>query len=304
MSKNKILITGARGLLGSNLALMYSPNYDVIATGVNKPNFPFCRNLRVDITQESDLEIISRENPDMVVNCAAHVNADYCYEHPEDARQLNLSAAINLAKVCKDLGSYFIQLSTDAVFDGEKGDYSETDTARPIHLYGETKLKAEELIQKIGGHYVIIRTTLYGWNHQDKLSLSEWIINQLKRKEKVTAFTDLFFTPISVTNLGRAISELYKKSYQGVIHLGGSEKISKFDFAKRLAKTFGEDESFIIPFNSENFGFKTKRPKDLSLSTERAKGILRTKLLSVDEGLEELKLLKESGYVNKLKQIV
>ncbi len=304
MSKDKILIAGAKGLLGSNLALMYSTDYEVIATGINEPNFPSCRNLKLDITNRSDLEIISKENPDMVINCAAHINADYCYEHPEEARQLNLSAAVNLAKVCRSLGCYFVQLSTDAVFDGEKGDYSETDSPNPIHLYGKTKLKAEEAIQKINSNYAIIRTTLYGWNHQDKLSLSEWILSTLRNREKVTAFTDLLFTPISVNNLGRAIIELYEQSYQGIIHLGGSEKISKFDFARRVAKVFGEDESLVVPFNSQDFGFKTKRPRDLSLNTGRAKNILKTKLFQVDEGLVELKSLKEYGYVDKLKQII
>mgnify|MGYP001586647809 CR=1 FL=1 len=302
MTKMKILITGARGLLGSDLSLMYSENHEVIATGVNKPSFPFCRNYKLDITKKKDLQIVRKEQPDLVVNCAALINADYCEVRKKEAKEVNAIGAKNLAEVCKEIGNYFVHISTDAVFDGKKGNYSEIDEPNPIHVYGKTKLMAEELIKNAGGNHIIIRTTLYGWNHLNKLSLSEWVLDGLEKKEEVKGFTDLIFTPILTTNLGRAILDLYEKKYNGIINVAGPEKCSKFDFARRIAYVFEKDKNLVRPFNSDDFCFKTKRPKDLSLNVERAKNILETKLLNVEEGIMEFKSLRENGFVDNLKQ--
>ncbi|MEK6925736.1 MAG: SDR family oxidoreductase [Nanoarchaeota archaeon] len=298
----KILITGARGLLGSNLSLMYSEDHDIIATGVNKPTFSFCRNYKLDLTKKNDLKIIRDEQPDLVINCAARINADYCEFREEEAKEINAIGAKNLAEICREIGSYFVHISTDAVFDGERGNYSERDKPNPIHVYGKTKLMAEELINRVGGNYTIIRTTLYGWNHLNKLSLSEWVLDSLEKKEEIKGFTDLLFTPILTTNLGRAILELYKKKYIGIIHVTGPEKCSKFDFERKIALLFKKDENLIKPFNSENFGFKTKRPKDLSLNIKQAENILEAKLLNIEEGIMEFKSLRENGFVDKLKK--
>lgn len=297
----KILITGARGLLGSNLALLYSKNHEVIATGVNKPDFSFCKNYELDITKEGDMNLIRKERPDLLVNCAALTNVDFCEDHPDIARKLNVDGVRNLAKICKENSVYLIHISTDAVFDGKKGNYSENDAPNPINVYGKTKLEAEEAIKKIGGKYSIIRTNIYGWNHEEKFSLAEWMLDKLEKKEQFNAFTDITFTPILTTNLGEALIEVYRNKITGLINIAGSESCSKYHFAKKVASVFKEEESLIKSSSSDDFSFKAKRAKNMSLNTDKARNLLKTKLLNVEDGLKEFKSLRENGFLEKLK---
>jgi len=297
----KILITGARGLLGSNLSLMYSETNDVIATGVNKPSFDFCRNQKLDINDLADLAIIEREKPDMVVNCAALTNVDYCEDHEDEAERINSEGVRNLAQACRNSGVYFVQISTDGVFDGKKEKYSEADIPNPVNAYGRSKLKGESFVKEIGGNYAIVRTTIYGWNHLDKFSLAEWMLDMMERGEGFGGFKDIYFTPILVNNLGRAILELYEKRYRGIIHVTGSESISKLSFAKKIARVFGLRDDLVSSISHKDLNFKAARQENLSLDVSKAQNILETRLLNVEEGLEEFKTLRDNGFVERLK---
>ncbi len=297
----KILITGARGLLGSNLALMYSGNNEVIATGINKPSFDFCRNYNLNIMKKEDMDIIEKEMPDLLINCVALTNVDYCEDHYDESKIINAEGARNLAEICKKNNIYFIHISTDGIFDGKKGNYSEEDMPNPINVYGKTKLLAEKFVKETGGKYAIIRTNIYGWNHEEKFSLAEMILDKLRKKEKLKGFRDTFFSPILTTNLGRAILELYEKNYQGIINIAGSETDSKLDFAKKIAQIFGENESLIESISIDDFKLRAKRPKNLSLNVNKARKILKTRLLNVEEGLKEFKDLEDEGFIKRLK---
>ncbi|MEK6925710.1 MAG: N-acetylneuraminate synthase family protein [Nanoarchaeota archaeon] len=298
----KILITGARGLLGSNLALMYSENNAVYATGKNKPTFDFCENYEIDITSDEDVRKIEELKPDVVVHCAALTNVDYCEENIWEAVKLNAEGTEKISEACRKIGSYLVHISTDQVFDGLIGDYSEESPSNPINVYGKTKLDAEKIIQKTNRNFCILRTNIYGWNMQDKSSLAEWILAKLEKKEEVSGFKDIFFNPINTTNLGRCILELIDKGYQGVLHLAGSEKISKYEFARKVAKIFGYDETLIRPISSDEVNFKARRPKKMTLNIEKAKNLLENKLKNVVEGLEEFKNLRDSGFLEELKK--
>lgn len=289
----KILITGAKGLLGSNLALMYSKNYEVIATGINAPNFKFCKNYKLDITEEKDLKIIKDEKPDLLINCAAITDMDFCEENPLLAQKINSNGAKNLAKICKQEDIFLVHISTDAVFDGNKGNYSEEDSTNPLSVYGKTKLYAEQYIKKFGGRYCIIRTNLYGWNFQKKFSLAEWILNKLEKKESFPAFSDISFSPILTTNLGRAILEIYNSRIQGILNVAGSQTCTKLEFAYKIAEIFELDKNLIVPSTSEKFPFKAKRGKNMGLNTKKASYLLKTKLLNLNKGLEEFKISKK-----------
>lgn len=300
----KILITGARGLLGSNLSLMYSERgHEVLATGRNKPSFNFCRNYEMDITKKDDLKIIEEERPDLVINCVALTNMEYCEDHEEEAEKINAEGAGNLAEICKKNDIYLIHISTDAVFDGEKGNYKEEDETNPLNVYGKTKLLAEELIKEVRGRHAIIRTTIYGWNHLNKFSLAEWILDKFEKGEQFGGFVDVKFTPILTTNLGEALLEIYDKNYIGTLHVGSPEVCSKFDFAKEIARVFGKGENLVIPTSSEKFSFKAKRAKDMYINSEKAEKLLKTKLLNIEEGLIEFKNLKDSGFLDRLRKI-
>ncbi len=128
----KILITGAKGLLGSNLCLMYSEKNEVIATGINKPDFNFCKNYEMDITKKKDLKIIEKEKQDLVINCVAITDMTLCEDNPKLAEDVNAFGAKNLAEICKDNNIFFIHISTDAVYGDGKGNYNEKDKTNPL----------------------------------------------------------------------------------------------------------------------------------------------------------------------------
>jgi|SRR3989344_1022312 len=300
----KILITGANGLLGSNLSLIYSNNKEnvVYATGKKKLDFPCCDNRKLDLTKEEDLILIKQLKPDLIIHCAALTNIDYCEEHPEEAERINVGGTKNLFEASQKAGSYFIHISTDAVFDGEKGNYIETETTNPLNVYAKTKLDAEKYILKTGGNSAVIRTNIYGWNRQNKESLAEWMLHKLERQEKLPAIKDVYFSPILVNNLAEALLELYQIRYRGLINLAGSESCSKLDFAYKIAELFNLNKDLIEPISVDSLKFKAKRSKNMTLNTQKAQDLLKTRLFNVEEGIKKFKGLKENGYIKELKK--
>lgn len=299
--KMKILVTGANGLLGSNLCFMYRENFEVIATSRKKPNIKGCNNVKLDITVREDVKKAEKLNPDMIIHCAALTNVDYCEEHPEEAKEVHVTGSKNMAELARKTNSYLVHISTDAVFDGKKGNYSEKDTTKPMNIYGETKLEAEKEVLRIHKQSAVVRTTIYGWNKKDQFSIAEWMLDKLENDKELTGFKDIFFSPILVNNLGEAILELYELKYKGIINVAGSESCSKLEFAYKIAETFNLDKKKIVPIMSDNINFKAKRSKKATLNVEKAKRLLDTKLLNIKEGLERFKELRDNGYRELIK---
>lgn len=304
----KILITGANGLLGSNLCLIYSENKNntIYATSKELTNIPNCQNYKFDITNKEDFVLLEKLKLDIIIHCAALTNVDYCEEHPKETEEIISLSSKNIAEFANRIGSYLIHISTDAVFDGNKGNYTEGDKPDPINVYGKTKLNAEQYIQKIyeksNNNYSIIRTNIYGCNRKNKESLAEWMLHKLERKEKLSGIKDVFFTPILVNNLSEALLELYKLKYKGIIHIAGSENCSKLEFAYKIAKVFKLNKNLIEPISVDSLNFKARRSKNMTLNTQKAQTLLKTKLLNVEEGLIKFKELIEENYPLKLKE--
>jgi len=248
------------------------------------------------------LILIKQLKPDLIIHCAALTNIDYCEEHPEEAERINVGGTKNLFEASQKAGSYFIHISTDAVFDGEKGNYIETETTNPLNVYAKTKLDAEKYILKTGGNSAVIRTNIYGWNRQNKESLAEWMLHKLERQEKLPAIKDVYFSPILVNNLAEALLELYQIRYRGLINLAGSESCSKLDFAYKIAELFNLNKDLIEPISVDSLKFKAKRSKNMTLNTQKAQDLLKTRLFNVEEGIKKFKGLKENGYIKELKK--
>jgi dTDP-4-dehydrorhamnose reductase len=296
----KILITGANGLLGSNLATMYSDAHVVYATSRSMPKIAGCNNEILDITNLESCGLIEKLSPDLVVHCAALTNLDFIEENPDAARKVNVEGSRNIALASKNAGSYLIHVSTDAVFDGERGNYSELDEPGPINVYGKSKLEAERAVAEVNGKHVIVRTNMYGWNQQDKFSIAEWMLDKLRKGEDFPAFDDVIFSPLLVNNLGRVFLELLDKNIRGILNLGSPGGLSKLQFAQQIAEVFELDSNVIRPSKLESVLLKAKRAKNMVLDSSRAGYILDTRLLNVRDGLKEMKALEEQ-YLKKLK---
>lgn len=290
-----ILITGGTGLLGNSLVEILSRTFDVYATYndyyINKNNF-----FKMDITNERDIEeIFQKIEPDILIHTAALTNVDLCEENKVFAKKVNFQGTKYLSKICASHGIKMIYISTDYVFDGNKGNYTESDVPKPINYYGKTKLDGEEAIKNILDEYIIIRTSLYGWNIQDKLSFSEWIIKNLSSESKIKAITDQYSSLMFTDNLSEIIANMVSKEYNGIFNVSSFESISKYEFALKLAEIFGLDSELISPILSKEIyplkSLKAQRPKDTSLNTSKIIDF-GLKMPSIRQGLENMKLSK------------
>jgi len=299
---NKILITGGSGLLGSNIAKLATPKFEVYATyNKNRVSMKNVHFFQIDLTKKEHLVKIEQIKPDFVIHCAALTNVDYCEDHPNEAYNQNVLASINVAEIAKKIRAYLIHISTDSVFDGTNGNYKEDDMPNPSNRYGKTKLEAEQKISSIYPHSCIVRTNIYGWNKRDKFSLAEWMLNKLTNNEELPALKDIHFSPILVNDLAEILFKLQENNYEGIIHIAGSETCSKLDFAYMIAKVFGIDKGLIRPVSIHELGLKAPRGKNTSLNILKAEKILKEHLPKVKEGLEKMKKLREEGYVEELK---
>jgi len=299
---SKVLITGGSGLLGSNIAKLATSKFEVYATyNKNKVSMKDVYFFRINLTKKDELVKIEQIKPDFIIHCAALTNVDYCEDNPNEAYNQNVIASVNTAEISQKIGAYLIHISTDSVFDGTKGDYTEYDMPNPINVYGRTKLEAEQKISLLHPHSCIVRTNIYGWNKRDKFSLAEWMLNKLTNNEELPALKDIYFSPILVNDLVEALFKLQVKKYEGIIHIAGSEICSKLDFAYMIAEVFDLNDSLIKPVVADEIKLKAKRGKKLSLNVSRAEEIFNLRLPNIKEGLGKMKRIHEEGYVENLK---
>jgi dTDP-4-dehydrorhamnose reductase len=247
------------------------------------------RGLAVDITQkEHTLESILSVAPNIVVHTAAETNVDRCETERDLARRVNVEGTSNVKDACVRAGAKLILVSTDYVFDGDKGNYAETDEPKPISFYGLTKLEAERVAALTSPNFLIIRTSvLYGW-HPTKLNFATWILKGLRERQTLKVVNDHINSPTFADNLAEAIRKAIERNSQGILHIAGNERISRFEFARRLAERFGLDEALLIPVEMRDLNWVARRPRDSSLDVGKAEKELGIELFGVDRGLVEM----------------
>jgi dTDP-4-dehydrorhamnose reductase len=288
----KIFITGGSGILGSNLARLASQKHQVIIqynSNIVKIKNTDCVRLNL-LEKEEFRKFILNEKPQVVIHTAALTNPDYCQGHREEAHKVNLEATKTIALATQEIASKLIFISTDLVFDGEKGYYKEEDKCFPLSFYAQTKYWAEEFIKGLDLNYTIIRPSIiYGFGNYPHLSFSDWLLQGFINKEERKLFTDQYRSPILVENLGNCIIEIIERDLKGLYHIGGAERISRYQFGVLMAEVFGFDSSFLIPVRASSLKLKARRPRDCSLNINKARKNLNTKILNIKEGLNRLK---------------
>lgn len=285
----RLLVTGASGLLGNKIVELARENYEVTPLHNTKPLH--LNSLKLDITNRKEVfNLFNRIKPDVAIHTAAETNVDKCETQKELAWKINVEGTKNVAEACSETNAKMVYISTDYVFDGEKGLYTEEDTPNPINHYGITKLEGENQVKKLCKNHIILRTSvLYGW-HPYKQNFATWVINSLKQKKKTSIIKDHYNTPTLADNLAEIIIEVVQKNLQGLYHTSGSQRISRYEFAQQIAKIFNLDQSLIKPIKMNQITVWTaKRPKDSSLNINKIKGLLKTRPLNINEGLKKMK---------------
>ncbi len=293
----KILITGANGLLGQKLVEMLGqkPDWTVLATGRGE-----CRIARLpanvsysscDISSEESVNQIFKEfGPTTVLHTAAMTNVDECELHPEACHLQNVTASRHIIRACEESGSHLIHLSTDFIFDGEAGPYSEEDAPNPISVYGHSKLEAEELVLKATCPWSIVRTVLV-YGIAPGLSRSNiilWVKASLEQGKEIQVVDDQFRTPTLAEDLAIGCLLIAAQKATGIFNISGKDFLTPYDMALQTADFFSLDKSLIKRATAATFSQPAKRPPRTGFNISKAERMLGYRPRSFQEGIAVL----------------
>jgi len=286
----KIFVTGANGLLGHQVVkLALNAGHEVIASYVGQPPVGG-KPLELDLTKlQSIRQTIVKLGPDAIIHTAAHTNVDGCETDRELAHKLNADAAREIALAANELGAHLTHISTDYIFDGEKGLYKEDDNPRPVNYYGHTKLEGEVYVKADSKNWCIARTSAtYGWGGEKK-NFATWLVENLSAGKQVKVVTDQYVSPTLNMNLAEMVLEISERKLTGVLHTAGASRASRYDFAVELAKVFNLNRDLIKQVKVKDMSWPAKRPRDSSLDVSKCVGLLKTKPLGTQEALVTMK---------------
>jgi dTDP-4-dehydrorhamnose reductase len=298
----KLLVTGASGLLGLNVALEAMAAHEVVAVDRGKLlNAPF-KVLKADLLDVGAVDtILDTAKPDWVVHCAALADLDSCEANAELAWRLNAELPGEMAAACAQRDIRLIHISTDAVFDGQKeGFYTETDEPNALGMYSQTKLEGERAVQSAYPGAIVARVNFYGWSLSGKRSLAEFFFNNLKNDKSMSGFTDVKFCPMLVNDLAQVLLQMLEKDLRGLYHVVGPQAMSKYQFGVEIARKFGLRESGISPKSILSSSLTARRSHNLSLSTHKLSTDLGQVLPTFSTGLDKFYTQYQQGYPQKI----
>lgn len=297
MKKPSVVITGGTGLLALNWACAMREEWNVIlATHTHdvKLNQTGSCQLSLDRTDSLKRTIVELE-PDLIVHTAGLTNVDRCEADPQLARFVNAELARNVAEVAEETGVDLIHISTDHLFDGRASNYLETDQPQPLNEYAKSKLLAEEWVRQACPRSLIVRTNFFGWGHALRQSFSDWIIYNLREKKPLHLFDDVYITPIYADTLAKCSHELVAKKEAGIYNLVGDERVSKYQYAVKLAEIFSLPSELIHRDSVRNAKLRAPRPRDMSLCNSKARKVLGRGLGDINNASVMLRFHENQG---------
>jgi len=305
LRKYRILITGASGLLGLNTALEAAKDHQVFGqVNQHQLNTEAFEVIQTDLlAPQSVPRLLDRTQPDWVIHCAALADIDACERDPQQAHKLNTEIPLELAEHVARGGARLLHVSTDAVFDGRRGGYTENDFPNPLSVYAKTKLLAEQSVLEADPSSIVARVNLFGWSPSGKRSLAEFFFNRLRLDQTCMGFSDVFFCPMLATDLAQLFLKMMGNDLSGLYHAVGSECLSKFEFGSRLAQVFGFRAGLVIPTSVNQSGLMAARSPNLTLSNARLTKAMGEPLPDVSEGLNEFYSQYLLGYPAKIQEI-
>ena len=266
--KVKILITGSNGLLGQNLLELFlkdPENYKVVgfSRGENRSGRTDFEYHAIDLTNQQLLEEkIKQIQPNFIINTAAMTNVDACENDKEGCYDLNVHVVEYLAAVCSEINAHLIHISTDFIFDGVKGNYTEEDIPNPLSYYGETKLLSEKRLQDSNINYTILRTILvYGLvKDMSRNNIVLWVKESLENKKEITIVDDQYRAPTYVEDLALACKVSIDKKATGIFNISSNQLLSIYEIAQEIADAFGLDKNLIKPISTSTLNQTASRP--------------------------------------------
>lgn len=286
-ASGRLLIFGSSGFIGGNLALQACQRgWQVVAA--DKDQLIVDKNIihkTIDITNPSAVEQVIHETaPTSIINCAALANIDIAEHAPQQARQVNVTGAQAIAAGCASDGIRHVYLSSDAVFDGQNGPYSETDTLNPVNYYGLTKAKGEEAVLSVYPQAAVVRISLVlGFPVDQGNSFLAALKKKLSNGKVVQAPSNEIRTPIDILTLCNCLLELVNIGYSGRLHLGCTESIDRYTLTCKLADALGYPKCMVRSQNAADVqAGRAPRHANGVLDISKAKRVLSTPLLNLE----------------------
>ena len=293
------MITGAEGQLGKALQIGLTDKFNILST-TRQPT-QLAKNQRnvqkLDITDKENISnVLESFKPDIIINCAAYTNVDGSEINKDSAHQVNVEGLQNLIQL-SDINTYLIQISSDYVFDGDSGPYSEDEHTFPVNYYGKTKLEAENILRGTRRKWAIFRpNVLYSSDLFSEGNFFAWVYRSLLKKDSISVVTDQISNPTFNLQIVKAIFQCIIMDFEGILHIGSDDYISRYEFALEIAKVFGFDSALIRKIDTDSLtqkvkSFIAKRPPHSGLVVSKIEKELNTSLHSTNYNL---KLLKSS----------
>ena len=273
--KKKLLLTGASGFLGYHLLRVFAADWEIYGlTHAKSFDFAGATALNCDITNYIELgNYLDDIEPDAVIHTAAIADANFCQNNKELSYSVNVDASRNLAGICCDFQIPFAFTSTDLVFDGKKGKYVEEDEKNPLSVYGEQKAVAEDEILNIYAEASVFRLPImFGNPNATSANYLHKFIAQLKACETATLFNDEYRSICGAQSIAKGLHQLLGKT-SGILHLAGSERMSRYDFGMKAIEAFGLNKELVKEMSQKEILNMAPRPADVSLNINKAVGL-------------------------------
>lgn len=296
MSEKRVLVTGSNGLLGQKLTNIYAGlagiHYMATATGENRhPLKEGYKYRQMDITDRIQvMEVINEFRPDCIIHTAAMTNVDTCEIDHQGCDLLNVTAVEYMVEAANAVNAHLIHISTDFIFDGTAGPYSETDSPNPLSYYGHSKLKSEQIVQQNAKSWAILRTVLvYGLVHDmSRTNIVLWAKSALEEKRKISVVDDQFRTPTLAEDLAIGCRLAEQKSAQGIFNISGKDLMSIYELVERVAQRYHLNMDQVSRVKSDTLNQPAKRPPFTGFKLDKAMTELNFQPHSFEEGMEIL----------------
>lgn len=291
--KKRILVVGANGMLGQRTVEFYLKQENIHVFGCSIEEESIIQNydyIRCNITKREEIKkIIYDFYPDFIINTAAFTYVDLCETERELAWKVNVKGVEYLSEAARVVDAHLIHISSDYIFDGTNGPYTENEKPNPLGYYGRTKLASENALKISGAFNTILRTNVLYGIADSRPDFVRWLINSLHNGKKVKIVIDQINNPTFIDDLVQAINKVIEFKKEGIYNIGGRDFLSRFEFSEKIASFFELDKKLITPIETIELNQKAKRPLKSGLITIKAETELGYKPHTIVESLAAMK---------------
>ena len=292
--KRRIIIAGGNGMLGQRLIEFYNKLNDVelITTSVEEKSvFDDVDYVQADISNRNGIKkVVYDFCPDFIINAAAYTNVDKSESERELAWKINVKGVEYLSETARVLDSHLIHISTDYIFDGRSGPYTENDTPNPLGYYARTKLASENTLKISGCKNTILRTNvLYGTAKYSRPDFVKWVVESLRANKEIRIVDDQINNPTFIDDLVQGINKIVELRREGIYNIGGNEFLNRYEFTLMIAEYFKLDKNLVKKIKTEELNQPARRPLKSGLITIKAQSELGYKPHTILQSLELMK---------------